>query len=593
MIEGTLLQRFVALFCARRDFARRIATIQGKLAGFRSDGLVVAEGQRLYVLELVGLLDMLESGLTTLSKTFGAKSVDEAELHDILGEMERSTKDPRWTLLDAVEAELTAKQARQDDEVKRLMAILQPIGERLATLQKGLDKAREVDAAVFAEDETFKRISARHTRATSLIADRLAAAYNVVTALEQDAAQLDGLTSQVREKAGRASEIRKRADLLMLQSQLDQFNLYTYDALLRTASEPGIHGISLHATSTLVQQDRDDFITKIKSVRQQLRDGRLRSAGGGEAVATREVAPFPAVKGSTFEARSLEETGDFMYRLLLPEAVQRYLEGARCSLTLTTNDLELPWELMHDGKDYLCIRRPVARMPMGTYLPPERREEEPVGKVRFLLVNPSPELTGAAQEVQTLQKNLKEFGDDKVMVEVLGPDGATGREFTRCLVSGGFHVIHFAGHAQFNDREPDKSGLVLAKGELFLAQKGRRLLRGRPLVFLNACESATPGGAGDSSAKPSVGPNYLQAPAAGLASAFVYGGALGCVGAIWPVYDDGAAALATELYREVIRGTMIGEAMRVAREQVRKAYPDQVTWAAFVLYGDPTFQLRR
>ena len=34
---------------------------------------------------------------------------------------------------------------------------------------------------------------------------------------------------------------------------------------------------------------------------------------------------------------------------------------------------------------------------------------------------------------------------------------------------------------------------------------------------------------------------------------------------------------------------MIGEAMRLARIEIKKK--DPITWAAFVLYGDPTFRL--
>jgi hypothetical protein len=38
---------------------------------------------------------------------------------------------------------------------------------------------------------------------------------------------------------------------------------------------------------------------------------------------------------------------------------------------------------------------------------------------------------------------------------------------------------------------------------------------------------------------------------------------------------------------------MIGDALRTARELSRATHPDDVTWASFVLYGDPTFTLVR
>jgi hypothetical protein len=36
---------------------------------------------------------------------------------------------------------------------------------------------------------------------------------------------------------------------------------------------------------------------------------------------------------------------------------------------------------------------------------------------------------------------------------------------------------------------------------------------------------------------------------------------------------------------------MIGEAMRQARLKIRADHPNEITWAAFVLYGDPTYRL--
>jgi CHAT domain-containing protein len=79
----------------------------------------------------------------------------------------------------------------------------------------------------------------------------------------------------------------------------------------------------------------------------------------------------------------------------------------------------------------------------------------------------------------------------------------------------------------------------------------------------------------------------------GLAAAFVYGGALGCIGSLWPVHDAPAHDLAIHFYKHVLRGEMIGEALRQARKAVKSKpeYARDITWASFVLYGDPTFRL--
>jgi CHAT domain-containing protein len=108
-------------------------------------------------------------------------------------------------------------------------------------------------------------------------------------------------------------------------------------------------------------------------------------------------------------------------------------------------------------------------------------------------------------------------------------------------------------------------------------------------VFLNACQT---GVTANETNPQSVG-EYFWKPAEGLASAFLYGGALGCVGSLWPVYDEPAAEFAVEFYNQVLEGQMIGEAMRRTRRSIKTKHPDSITWASFVLYGDPTFRLVR
>jgi len=60
---------------------------------------------------------------------------------------------------------------------------------------------------------------------------------------------------------------------------------------------------------------------------------------------------------------------------------------------------------------------------------------------------------------------------------------------------------------------------------------------------------------------------------------------------LWPIYDRPAAAFAIHFYNRVLEGHMIGEALRLARVEIRRQHPESITWAAFVLYGDPTIRL--
>jgi CHAT domain-containing protein len=142
---------------------------------------------------------------------------------------------------------------------------------------------------------------------------------------------------------------------------------------------------------------------------------------------------------------------------------------------------------------------------------------------------------------------------------------------------------------EYDPQRPQLSYLLLSSGEHFQADRVQRLLEGHPVVFLNACESSK-------SAPQAVGQptGSTVAQAQGLASAFVYGGAQACVGSLWPVFDDTAAELSVEFYRELIeKGQRVGEALRLARKRSHEnvTHQDRITWAAYALYGDPSYRL--
>jgi CHAT domain-containing protein len=82
--------------------------------------------------------------------------------------------------------------------------------------------------------------------------------------------------------------------------------------------------------------------------------------------------------------------------------------------------------------------------------------------------------------------------------------------------------------------------------------------------------------------------SYTASETEGLASSFIRGGALGILGTLWPIFDEGAAEFASSFYDGLLSGKALGEAVRLARLQLRESHPQDVTWASFVLYGDPT-----
>ena len=369
-------------------------------------------------------------------------------------------------------------------------------------------------------------------------------------------------------------------------------NRVEYTLLLSTPSAPGSHGINIQGSRTLVKQDRALVREIIDKVTDSVNSGiQRRSAAATRTLLLDKENVGGGRDGESSLAEQLRGVGDLMYRLFVPDPVQRLLTDSACSFTITTNDLELPWELMHDGEDFLCVKRPVGRMPMGRAFPRRVRFRDRVGnRLRFLLIyaDPGGNLGKAKLEVESIERALKDKWKERIEVQTLIGSEATGTAMNDALRRGAFDVIHYAGHAAFERQDPELSGLLLHDNEVFFAQKIQSLVEGQPLVLLNACESSRTANEQDVQTT-----GYLAKPAEGLASAFVYGGALGCIGALWPVYDQGAADFAVEFYNRLLEGNLVGEALRLARKEIRRQRPDEITWASYVLYGDPTFRLAR
>lgn len=135
----------------------------------------------------------------------------------------------------------------------------------------------------------------------------------------------------------------------------------------------------------------------------------------------------------------------------------------------------------------------------------------------------------------------------------------------------GVDVIHYAGHAVFDDARPERSFLVLSDVERLTADTiGGWELGGVRLVVLSACSTirARHGRSGGF---------------AGLSSAFLSAGAGGVVGSLWKVDDRLAAPLMEAFHREYqVSGDPAG-ALRKAQLEMRGHSP--AVWAGFRYVG--------
>jgi CHAT domain-containing protein len=599
------------------------ADLERRIEPLERAQLIVVSGELDRLNQLLMLLNQATEKLKTLEQ-----ADEETEALGVLDELEKILTDVQWELVENLNEALASKAQLQEQHVRNYDERLAEWPKFTRNLLDALEEANRTRAAVRREKSEITKLDAQVEQAKRLFQE---AKYVEVEKLLSDISESQPVKDKdyqkrLREETELAKKFIRQADLLLLRSLEDAQRRYPYTVLLRTPSEPGSHGINIQGASRVARYDRDSWSKSLKDITEAVDRG-LRSAWSAQNPNPAATQP-PAVVGNAAaapannsEARNftlssersrpanpsqdvnqlIKRVGKEMYRLLIPEPMQDYLIDNECSLIVTTNDLELPYELMSYDDKFLCLERPIARMPMGTAFPRSPRTARTEPKLRFLLIHSDPfgNLPAAKAEIEEVEKSLRHDWQEHIEIEVIKPDDATGPHLNDVLREGTFDVIHYAGHAYFDETDADLSGLLLfddeyfraTKGERreqhFVAQKIRRLLEGRPLVFLNACQSTRTA----NEQQPQEVGNYLQGPAEGLAAAFIYGGALGCIGANWPIYDTAAAKFATTFYSNVIKGYMIGEAMRRARVKIKEQFPDNITWAAFVLYGDPTFRL--
>jgi len=300
--------------------------------------------------------------------------------------------------------------------------------------------------------------------------------------------------------------------------------------------------------------------------------------------------PKPAQLLNLDMKAQLRELGVFSYRLLVPKRISDYLQAnmelTHLWLEVDETLLEIPWELMYYEDEFLCMKYALGRRLLteeeSAAWSPEYGDRVGREKTRILFIgNPSEDLPESQQEMDMLYEDIRKLQKTEVTKRV-GSE-IDKKSFLTALITG-FDVIHYAGHAMYDAKEPDKSYLRFKDGFCY-AYEIRQFLHQSPplLVFMNACSSAREGVV-------PVGKYETGIPS--LARAFLYSGIRAYVGSIWPVHDASAAKFAIHFYRCLIEGHTIGDAMKSSRIEIyRRGADEEVAWSSFVLYGDPELRL--
>ncbi len=260
-------------------------------------------------------------------------------------------------------------------------------------------------------------------------------------------------------------------------------------------------------------------------------------------------------------------------QLLPPKARARLAQSTAPELVLTLDDQlgRVPWELLHDGREFLGLRFGVGRVVSSASMLSASKTRQSKGPLKIALVaDPQGTLPETLRHGAQLGTHL----GDRPEYQALVNDRRVSRaEFIAEFSSS--DVVHVAGEAKYGD-----TGFVLGDGVITAADLARLPSTATVprLVYFTASEPITPG------RNP-----HDEGTVFGLATAIVTTGVKHFIGSLRTLPGAVGFQLAHEFYRQLAGGTSIGIALREARrDAARRLGKTDLAWASYVLYGDPT-----
>ena len=289
--------------------------------------------------------------------------------------------------------------------------------------------------------------------------------------------------------------------------------------------------------------------------------------------------------------------GRYLFDNLLPSALQEQLRQLDAPLLLSTDTPDIPWELLYDNKSvpgrFLCQHVSLGRQVapgrgLHRFISDRMSESSSLLKTRKLgrrdgqglnvmfLVNPTNDRPQAEGEVAALSTTLPE----SVSRIILCRQQANQLEMRMRMNSEQPQIIHYAGPLPQINSIGDAM-LSLAGNSRLDGSAATQLFQAlprRPLVFLSYYD-------GDQASA------LTSEETEGLVASLLASGAGTVVAMRWPVDHQRACEFIVLFYQEIADGVAPGEAMRRARVTMAQRRLEDVSWASYVLFGDPSVPL--
>jgi len=293
------------------------------------------------------------------------------------------------------------------------------------------------------------------------------------------------------------------------------------------------------------------------------------------SIASKQGSRLRGVGGALFKAVF---AGEILQCYLRSLAGCTEASGLRIRLRFvdTPELVNLPWELLYDeGIDQwvaLKLDTPLVRyLRMPTQIAPLRVS----GPLHVLTVVSDPsdvphlDIDSEAAAVEGALRLLDESSPGSVVAQTLRHP--TPELLQRKLMELPWHVLHFIGHGEFDERTG--TGMLVLEDEKgkarpITAERLSVMLQGRSLklVILNSCEGSRGG----------------EDHRSGLAQSLIAQGVPAVIAMQFPITDTAALAFSRMFYHAVVLGTSLENAVVEARRAIFQE--SELEWATPTLY---------
>ena len=281
----------------------------------------------------------------------------------------------------------------------------------------------------------------------------------------------------------------------------------------------------------------------------------------------------------------LREIGQIFYDELFTQTTKeklRFTQAKFLQLTIDDQLVQIPWELLYDGKQFLCQRFCMGRSVKTRQPIPTNNNREIENPLKMLLIaDPRGDLNGAYQEGIQLRDYMDRYKNQFHVTSFF--DNVTTDSIKEKMRN--YDVVHFAGHADYQNENISESGFRLTQKSL-KATDIKKMAGAMPmpsLFFANACQSART----DTWSLDDGFEKNLY----GLANAFLISGVKHYIGTFCEILDEPSRKFALVFYEKVRQGMPVGEAINSARWSLIDEFGEEtIAWSSYILYGDPTIQ---